>query len=522
MSNEIEIAYRPGLETSRLFAQFNKWIPVFYGSCLVVIVVGIPLNLQGAFITLARMIIAPLKPFLLHDAAGGHTIDLSWLEAVAWPIMLAFGGYGAWLTISEARKSTHMTLDNFGIEIYRWVMAPKRDAWDNSQIRDRKVHQFQVRWHEIGRARLQRKAKNRSHLDYEIVLEKRDGTVLTEIRYGDIENAFERMQFVNALFARLGERCDAEIKDVFSDKGERESYTELWLKELNAPPKRDKLVPLSVGAKLHDGEYTVRDKIGLGGQAAVYLAEASRMPAGNNLVAIKEFILPVFPDPRVRRAAAERFQTEAELISRINHPQIVKFLDLFIEDHRAYLVLERIAGMNLKQVIESDGVMDEEKVIGLAQQMCDVLAYLHGQNPPIAHRDFTPDNLMLTDKGLLKLIDFSVAQASVSNVTGSVVGKPEYIAPEQFRGKPIPLSDLYSLGGTMYFLLTGNNPEAISTSRPVTCSADLSNIIAKATALDPQKRYQSAAEMKEALGALGTKGGIIEIGERVLQPGHEL
>jgi serine/threonine-protein kinase len=311
----------------------------------------------------------------------------------------------------------------------------------------------------------------------------------------------------------LGDRLDPEIKQVFTDKGERESYTELWLRELNAPPKRDKLVPLSPGMTLHNGEYTVREKIGLGGQAAVYLAESHKLAHGQNLVAIKEFILPVFPDPRVRVAAAERFQTEAELISRIKHPQIVRFLDLFIEDHRAYLVLERIVGMNLKQFVEAHGVMNEEQVIQLGIQMCDILSYLHNQNPPIAHRDFTPDNLMLTDEGKLKLIDFSVAQANVSNVTGSVVGKPEYIAPEQFRGKPTPLSDIYSLGGTLYFLLTGENPQAISVSKPVTCSPGFSQAIACATALDAKNRFQSAEDMKNALLALGTAGGVIEVGK---------
>jgi tRNA A-37 threonylcarbamoyl transferase component Bud32 len=522
MSNEVEIPYRPGIEVSRMFAQFNKWVPIFFTSCLVVIIIGIPCHLDQAFVYFAKtIIIAPIKPFLLHQAGAGHGIDLSWLEAVAWPIIMAFGAFIAWLTVDEANKPTHLLFDNFGIEIYRWQMTKKPDAWDNLVQRDSRIYKLKIRWTNIAAAKLNRKAKTRSHLDYEIEFELRDGTAPVVIRYGDIDSAFGRMQFVNALEKHLGDRFDPQIKQVFSDKGERESYTELWLKELNAPPKRDKLVPLSVGTKLHNGEYVVRDKIGMGGQAAVYLAESLKLQRGHDLVAIKEFILPVFPDPRVRVAAAQRFQTEAELISRINHPQIVRFLDLFIEDHRAYLVLERIEGKNLKQVVEHDGVISEEKVIALAQQMCDILSYLHGQNPPIAHRDFTPDNLMLTDSGLLKLIDFSVAQASVSNVTGSVVGKPEYIAPEQFRGKPTPLSDLYSLGGTMYFLLTGKNPEAISSSRPITCSNALADVIAKATSLDPAKRYHSAAEMKEALQLLDTKGGVIEVGERILQPGYE-
>lgn len=509
-----EINYRPGIEVTRLFNQFNKWAPWLFGSSLAILLIAMPLGLEHWFFLFAKTMIAPFKFYFLHQATG-HDMNLDWLDKVMWPLFVAIAGVLAWVTINEGVKPTHLNVTEDGMDMSRWMSFRTSTG---AMMRTKREVLYSLSWKDVQRVRLERKTGMRSHLDCRIIFEKRNGGVACAIRYGDIDSPFERMQFVSALERTLGSRVEPEIKQVFSDKGERESYTELWLRELNAPPKRDKLVPLSPNMKLHNGEYTVQERIGLGGQAAVYLAQSSKLPVGENLVAIKEFILPVFPDPRVRVAAAERFQTEAELISRIKHPQIVRFLDLFIEDHRAYLVLERVTGMNLKQYVEAHGVMNEEQVRELAIQMCDILSYLHNQVPPIAHRDFTPDNLMLTQEGKLKLIDFSVAQASISNVTGSVVGKPEYIAPEQFRGKPTPLSDLYSLGGTMYFLLTGQNPQAISVSRPITCSAAMSHLISAATALDAKDRYQSAEDMKQALLMLRTAGGVIEVATGQLQP----
>src|SRR5581483_5192636 len=101
------------------------------------------------------------------------------------------------------------------------------------------------------------------------------------------------------------------------------------------------------------------------------------------------------------------------------------------------------------------------------QQMCEILAYLHGLEPPVVHRDFTPDNLMITDDGTLKLLDFNVAMSADNAATSSTaVGKHAYMAPEQFRGLPEPKSDIYSLGATLHFLLTGRDPEPISVSHP--------------------------------------------------------
>ena len=202
--------------------------------------------------------------------------------------------------------------------------------------------------------------------------------------------------------------------------------------------------------------------------------------------------MPVFPDARVRKSVAEKFQAEAHMLSCIDHPQIVKLYDVFVEDHRAYLVMERITGKTLKRLVDGEGALAESDVIAFARQMCEILHYLHTQDPPVIHRDFTPDNLMLSDEHKICLIDFSVAQQIEINITGSVVGKHLYMAPEQFRGKSTVSSDIYSFGATLSFLLTGQEPEAIAVSRPrqlvPTVSAQLDALVSGCTAIDESKR----------------------------------
>ncbi|MFN8657200.1 MAG: serine/threonine-protein kinase [Candidatus Obscuribacterales bacterium] len=493
------VAYRPGVEVTRWFEIFNKWVPFFFLASLGALLVFSSLHLDWLLMAVAKVLLLPLKPLLVGHQVGAASQVLQMLEAASWYIFLILGGAVAMLTAAEGLKPTHMVLTAESLMIIRHDLGGVPSLADRKSIYYK--YQKMFSWDDVTAVRLNRKPGRRSHLDYEIILRIKDRNELV-IRYGDIHNPFDRMKFIRALTTYLPTVCPEEITEVFLSQGERESFTELWLRELTASPKRDKLIPLSPGMTLQEGQYEIREKIGSGGQATVYLAESAKQFGGSNLVAVKEFILPVFPDPRVRMAAAERFHVEADMIASLKHPQIVRFLDLFIEDHRAYLVLEKIEGLNLKQVITAGGALDERVAIELAMQMCDILDFLHGLDPPVTHRDFTPDNLMLSEDGLLKLIDFSVAQQVVSNVTGSVVGKLEYISPEQFRGKPTPLSDIYSLGATLAFMVTGDEPEAITCSRPQGINQELAAIIARSTALEAASRYQSSAALKADLSAL--------------------
>ncbi len=277
---------------------------------------------------------------------------------------------------------------------------------------------------------------------------------------------------------------------------QKSSYTELWLQSLATPPKRASIKPLSAGEILRAGQFEVIGRLGLGGQGTAYLCFEN-----GKKVVLKETILPTFVDSTARQHALSRFEQEARLLNEMDHRQIVKLTDYFIEDHRSYLVLEHIDGNNLKEVIGMKGPMSEESVRELALQMCDMLEYLHDLN--VVHRDFTPDNLMLTQNGLLKLIDFNVAKNEEVGITATVVGKHAYIPPEQFRGKPIHQSDLYAMGATLSYLLTGIEPTPITPSEPQNQNAavtdDLNSLIKQLTQLSSDKRPSSIKEVRKRL-----------------------
>ncbi len=283
------------------------------------------------------------------------------------------------------------------------------------------------------------------------------------------------------------------------------SYTDIWLEALTAPPKRDKLKPLVTGAVLKDNQYRVTNMIAVGGQGSVYLANDC---VSTEDVVLKEFVLPVYVDLAVRRQAIERFEKEARLLKQLDHSQVVKLLDYFVEDHRAYMVLEHLNGKNLHQIVKQSGKLAENDVRSLALQMCEILKYLHAQAPPVVHRDFTPENLILGNDGTLRLIDFNVAQTldQASTTTGTVVGKPSYLAPEQFRGQPTPLSDIYSLGATLTYMLTAEDPLPISQSHPAQIvpdiSAALDSIVATCTTYDQDLRFQSIEQVEHAFRSL--------------------
>ena len=294
---------------------------------------------------------------------------------------------------------------------------------------------------------------------------------------------------------------DAHLIEILRPSQEH-SYTELWMQALSAPPRRERLAPLTPGALLQNDRFRIESQLGVGGQGTAYLAFAN--DTGSEVV-LKEFILPVYVDMKVRRQALERMQNEVSMLSKLDNERIVRLHDFFVEDHRGYLVLERIDGHSLRQIVLDSGFMPEDRVRELSLQMCSILEYLQGLTPPVVHRDFTPDNLILGKDGILKLVDFNVAQQTEESATGTVVGKHSYLPPEQFRGKPTVQSDLYAMGATIYFLLTGEDPEPITSSHPIlikdTVSGALDEIVAKATALDLKKRYQTASEIEQSLKA---------------------
>jgi serine/threonine-protein kinase len=272
------------------------------------------------------------------------------------------------------------------------------------------------------------------------------------------------------LIAALKESVDPgfftnEFRDL-SESNNAPTFTQLWLDDMQSF-RRNRIDELQVETKLQDGKYTIKEKIATGGQAKIYSAVDNET---NQPVAVKELVLPVHAGAEVRNRAFTNVKNEAMMLGTLDHPGIVKLLDNFVEDHRAYLVLEHISGRTLRKMVQDDGPFATGEIVSIALQICDVLRYLHGQSPPVVHRDLTPDNLMLSVDGekRVRLLDFNVAQQLESNSTKTVVGKHNYMAPEQFKGKPCTQSDLYSLGCTLFFLFTGTDPLPLAASRPST------------------------------------------------------
>ena len=279
-----------------------------------------------------------------------------------------------------------------------------------------------------------------------------------------------------------------------------DSHTELWIKSLTKAPKESELMPLFPGNHLKDGRYLILQRIGVGGQGTAYLVKDL---IADKEVVVKETLFPVFVDPETKAAAQGRFQQELRLLEQLSHDNVVRMLDSFYDEHRGYLVLDYIDGETLRQLVKREGPLPEQRVIELLKQMSEILSYLHELSPPIIHRDFTPENLMLDKNGRLILIDFNVARQLESNKTATVVGKHAYIPPEQFRAEADTRSDIYACGATVHFLLTGEDPEPISQSHPAETNKNVSEkldaIVARATAQDASQRYQKASEIIEDL-----------------------
>jgi tRNA A-37 threonylcarbamoyl transferase component Bud32 len=422
------------------------------------------------------------------------------------------GGAGAAASTSDANFAIYSGLFWFlsliglgGFAIY--LMNPTDVRFNKSGIslEWNRLHlniKKSLSWHNVEKIEVFYPAGKTAQQDCVIRFKDISKTRDIDLKFGAIPTVEERdklQRAINTWGNEIGR--DPHLLEMLSPAQDN-SYTELWMQALSAPPKRERLTPLPMQASLQEGRFVVLEQLGVGGQGTAYLA---READDKGFVVLKEFILPVYVDVNVRRQALERMQNEAAMLRRLDNPRVVRLIDFFIEDHRGYLVLECIDGYSLRRIIQESGSMKEPQVRELAAQMCETLSYLHGLIPPVVHRDFTPDNLILGSDGVLKLVDFNVAQQTESTATGTVVGKHAYLPPEQFRGRPSTQSDIYAMGATLFYMLTGEDPEPITASQPSlkdeTVSAEFNSIIHKATLLDTKKRYQKVEELQSDLCA---------------------
>ena len=265
---------------------------------------------------------------------------------------------------------------------------------------------------------------------------------------------------------------------------------------------------------LLQNRYLVVRPIGKGGMGAVYLAKDQRL---RSTVALKETF---FEDESMRKA----FEREAALLANLRHSALPRVIDHFTEDQGQFLVMEFIPGEDLDAMLKArGGAFSPAEVLGWADQLLDALDYLHTQEPQIIHRDIKPQNMKLTARGQIILLDFGLAKGSageMSKVGGSasVMGyTPTYAPLEQIHSTGTdPRSDLYSLAATLYHLITGTTPpdalfraSAVIGGQPdplrpaheinPQVSPAVSAVLARAMALHSEQRPATSDEMRRAL-----------------------
>lgn len=257
--------------------------------------------------------------------------------------------------------------------------------------------------------------------------------------------------------------------------------------------------------------YKIIGVLGGGGQGAVYQARDLNFPDVRKLVAVKEMLNPA-TDPNLRAATLKTFQREANILAMLSHPAIPNIYDFFDWNDRAYLVMEYINGKDLEELISTTKELPVNKVIEWAVDLCDVLEYLHNQQPePIIFRDMKPANVMIDNLGKVRLIDFGIAKKFDPTVKHTMIGTEGYSAPEQYKGNVSPLSDVYSLGATLHHVLTRRDPRLEPpfsfSERPILdlnehVSRELAAVVEKAVEFETENRFQSCLEMKLALEAV--------------------
>ncbi len=279
------------------------------------------------------------------------------------------------------------------------------------------------------------------------------------------------------------------------------------------------------------GKYRIVESIGRGGVSTVYRGLDTEL---NRDVAIKVLNTSTVDSVQVRR-----FEKEALALSRVAHPGIAAILDLIEHGKERLLVMELLEGETLDALVRRQGPLAPIRAAALIVQALAALGFAHREG--VVHRDIKPGNLILTNAGPLKILDFGVALiAGTDPLTeaGFLVGTPAYMAPEQVTGAPVDArTDLYSMGLVFYFLVTGKlpftgkTPALIAQARvdtdPVPARTHMhalppwvESVLARAIARDPADRYQSADEFKAALEA-GVRGQPLAGAGVMLEPEAE-
>jgi eukaryotic-like serine/threonine-protein kinase len=261
------------------------------------------------------------------------------------------------------------------------------------------------------------------------------------------------------------------------------------------------------------GKYKVLEQIGSGGMAVVYRGEHIYL---KKPVAIK-VMLPSFSE---KPELVQRFLQEAEMASKLDHPNIVKIFDFGDEDGLLYLVMQFIDGDTLERILRHRGKLSLREAINITLQVLSALQYAHEKG--LVHRDIKPGNVMINKEGRAYLLDFGIAVlGGMGGGEKTPAGTPEYMAPEQFRGRADRRSDLYSVGVMLYEMLTGKTPFQDAKDiyelqhrilrdpiPPTGIDPEIDAILEKALSKLPSQRFQSAKEFADALLSLEEAKGM--------------
>jgi eukaryotic-like serine/threonine-protein kinase len=302
------------------------------------------------------------------------------------------------------------------------------------------------------------------------------------------------------------------------------------------PPAYGSTTPPPVAGERYIGKYRVKGELGRGGMGAVYLAE---QPGLGREVAIKELIQTADP------TALKRFLQEAQVMARTSHPNLVQVHDMELQGNVNYLVLEFVKGRSLRVWI-GQSQLPLPQVFAIMHGVLQALDYAHRHS--IVHRDVKPENVLISDDGIVKVADFGIARLTddsgvggTATKTGTTVGTPQYMSPEQVASSKVDgRSDLYSAGIMLYELVAGQPPfTATDADGPFTLMAkhvqappqppsvfrpgldpELEQVILKSLAKRPEDRYQSGQEFDHAMSGIADRmcpGWL-----RSLEPGADL
>jgi serine/threonine-protein kinase len=267
---------------------------------------------------------------------------------------------------------------------------------------------------------------------------------------------------------------------------------------------------------LVDSRYLILRRIGSGGMADVYCAEDTHL---GRQVALKVLHRRFAQDQEF----VERFRREASAAAGLQHPNVVGVFDRGRHDGTYYIAMEHLPGLTLKEVVNTEAPLAQERVVDLGVQILQAAGFAHRHG--VIHRDFKPHNVIVDDHGAVKVTDFGIARAGASEMTetGSIMGTAQYLSPEQAQGHAVTAaSDLYSIGVMLYEMLSGRlpfegdsavsvalkhlseAPAPISHLRPDVSPA-LESVVMAALAKDPAHRWQAADDFAEALQAAGAQ-----------------